>query len=271
MKKFLKWFLIILLAIFGLITLLIIVDLHSSVDEYNHNSQTENKKNKIHLSKPTDLKIDIKLKDTDSQYRIIGKTNLPDSTKISIDFIVGDNIKGQTSTFVEFGKFEFLFGKKLINIDSIEISCINNIHWQTPSVLKQLIFLNNLSDKGSISKKFLTKGLKREFFSNILDYQQPENLKLTTPKIKDVISNNCKKIVVDLMVDKAITDKELEKHIKYWTIEELVKDSEINAITVRCFHKGEDITFRPNAVFAPYGDWSKASEQMKYSDYTFKI
>ena len=43
------------------------------------------------------------------------------------------------------------------------------------------------------------------------------------------------------------------------------------AIVVKCFHKGENITFRSNVIFAPFGEWSKANENVGFSEYKLKI
>lgn len=263
MKKIAKWFLIVVASVLGLL-LLIPVGVILFGDD-----QSENR---ITVSEPISLEMDLTLSDISSNCFIIGKTNLPDSTSLFVDFLINGNTKGQTKAIVEYGRFEFEFGMKLINFDQIEISCYRNKHHQNESVLKQLAFVNQMKTGDHIDKVFSIKELKSSYFSQLLDYDNAIiDLSAINTEVKSVNFAQTKRSAINLYVEPTISNEELEKYIKYSILNEIVKDSNIKAIVVKCFHKGEDITFRSNAVFAPYGEWAKANEDVGFSEYKLKI
>ena len=239
---------------------------------YLDSSVPNTNEDRIVVSEPIDLEMNIILNGSRYGLLVSGTTNLPDSTKLAVNLNVDGNTRGQTHAFVVFGKFEFNLSQKLINFNEIEISCYRNQFWQNKSVLKQLAFVNNMKKDECMTREFSMEELKDKYFSGLLNFNKTPNGVIDHEvEIKSADNAQIKRTAINLYVDKTINDDELEKCIKYCILKEIVKESNTKAIVVRCFHKGEDITFRSNAVFAPYGEWARANENVGFSEYKLKI
>lgn len=116
---------------------------------------------------------------------------------------------------------------------------------------------------------------------NELDFEQVVNLKKgfnPSYKIQNIKDNSYAEVSrksIKITVPKTLSQSDLEMNIRYAARDIYVKYKP-KAIAIMAYKEGSDIKFvfdAAEAYFAPFGDWSRANEQVKLDQYklTFKI
>lgn len=264
--KFLKYLGISIAAIIVLFLISFVITLASS-----ESTEETIELERITITEPTKSFMEVELKSPGKDPYIVGKCNFPDSTKLSLTiFKDGYAIIGGAD-WTDCGRFVFSFKKNVINADSIEISCIKIEKFHNPDVFKQL----QLVDSGvfTIEYKYNMLDLYRISYQNLLEYEAPKELDLSTVTFEDWTKEYTyptrgvwKRSNFIIKPIRRYSKKETINQMKHLIIEELAKDPTIEAVRVEydC-----DSTYS-KAIFAPNGDWLQ-EEFESYSDYKLVI
>ncbi|MDM8160775.1 hypothetical protein QUH73_13185 [Labilibaculum sp. K2S] len=168
------------------ITLLIIfsvVVVNMAEKKLDDDAETARIENAIVITEPTKSFMEVELKSPTKDPYIIWKCNFSDSTKFSISVISEGAVIGRGADWTENGNFMFSFDEKIINSDSISITCTKHENFHSPNVLKQLKLID--PEVYQIKYCFSMLDLKRKFFQKLFEYKAPQNLDRKTVEVED--------------------------------------------------------------------------------------
>lgn len=249
----------------------------TSNDKAKENEETKDKKTKIVITTNTELSFNFSVSGENNGSTVYGTTNLPDSTKIGIDLMKGGKTFAQDfDVFVINGNFKTYFPISYFEIESIEISLIDNNLWQSKSIREQLKLMNsNLwtnDDLGRFVKfnKVIKETKQINPVSIINAPQQYTPLGKVDGKIINASQGNIKRYKVNIDFNKEITGEELDKEIRHWIYYVYKQHKDANAIAVNCYVKGNKMSFM-NGYFAPFGEWKNANSSNDYSNHKVSI
>ncbi|RZT93134.1 hypothetical protein EV201_2286 [Ancylomarina subtilis] len=262
--KIIKYLGISIAAIIVLFLISFVITLASS-ESTEENIELE----RITITEPTKSFMEVELKSPGKDPYIVGKCNFPDSTKFSISIIDEGSVIGGGAVWVDNGEFLFSFTEKMINSDSLSITCTKHENFHSPNLLDQLKLIDQ--EIYQIKYKFCMLDLKRKFYQKLFEYEAPQNLNMKTVKVEDWIQKYdyatngiWKRKNIKIKADPSIGKDEITKQMKHLMIEELVKDATVIGVSANlCDQEGYT---RWRLVFAPNGDWGQV-EFESYSDY----
>lgn len=239
--------------------------------------EQETVKTKTALTADTNLVLELDTKNNENGFIVNGKTNLPDSVKLGIELLKDNQVFAQNfKIFVSDGKFSGKFGVPIDKVEKIKVTCTDNKFWQSEPIMDQLKFIQ--SDKweeGALGRSLFIvldlsvekKNKVKQIIKPPLDYNAVSHIE---GKIQDVSMMNTKRLAVNLDCPADISDESIENEIRYWAFEVWKENQDAKAIKIRCFKEGSSQSFH-NGCFAPFGEWTKASENVGLVDYKLKI
>ena len=221
------------------------------------------------LNQMSDLIVSAEISNISNGFIITGQCNYPEGTKLSFTTYINDEISAQGNAIVNKGVFEIEFGSKVLKSNVFEVACIINNFWQSENVLEKF---NSLEVKEeNIVNNFNLELMKKEYFSKIIGIDADfKPLLNNVESLKNFPYMNVKRINMNLIVDKDLTDQEFAQELKYKIFEIMLKEPDAHMALVRCFKPNEDILFK-KALFSPTGDWANIEDKKPFKDYSLII
>ncbi|NME66603.1 hypothetical protein [Flammeovirga aprica] len=227
--------------------------------------------------KDTDLQLTIEVNPNQKGVLIVGKTNLPEGTKIGTSLEKnGKTIAQNFDVIVDNGMFYAPYGVNEDKVDKVLISCYKNSFWQNESVLKQLDFIqtpmwitDDLSEMFEYSIN-MQERLER-LFKEKVDYPKNHQLIGKIEDIKDNSSQGIKRLSANIIYNNEPSKEDLDNDLKFLSFKIWEENGRnFKALKLKCFVKGTSSVFK-SATLAPKGDWGKATSESSISDFELKI